>query len=80
MIFNMLYTLYYLNQDSFNAHNTAVKMQTMLKCRVRYLLLLLNYFLKIEACEGDDVKVVWKGNHNLQEKKTSEYDSENIRE
>ena len=34
----------------------------------------------VDTCEGDDVKVIWKGDHNLQEKKTSEYDSDDISE
>ena len=38
------------------------------------------FFPKIEACEGDDVKVAWKGYHNLQETNKSENDSEDISE
>merc|ERR1711957_1022659 len=34
----------------------------------------------IEACEGDDVKVVWKGYHNIQETSEGKCDSEEIGE
>mmetsp|Transcript_2313 Transcript_2313/g.4951 ORF Transcript_2313/g.4951 Transcript_2313/m.4951 type:complete len:115 (-) Transcript_2313:14-358(-) len=35
---------------------------------------------RIEACEGDDVKVVWKGYHNIQETSEGKCDSEEIGE
>jgi len=35
-------------------------------------------FSQIEACEGDDVKVVWTFYHNIQETKNSECNSEDI--
>jgi len=37
-------------------------------------------FSQIEACKGDDVKVVWKGYHNIQETKKSNCESEDIGE